>query len=572
MDEILSADDNDGNIFNGTPHDDQICDAFVNDHNIYGSYLAGNLNITNDIITENGKSLTIIPGTNLNFTNGASLTIGNYGTLTANGTAAAPITFDFVSPNSTTQNGIKFTTNISMGTINYCQIRNAYRGIYENGVNIGIYNTAISGCTDGIYLYSSNPTIQDCNIHNNSTGINLLHSSPVIKENYIQNNFTGIYCSSTSNPKIGNPSTQIGNQISGNSYGIIVFNNALPIVGNSTYGGYNNLVNSSYNLLNTTQGYVYAQNNWWGSSNPANFLISGGSVSYSPYRTSAVSIPTTPLSKTSGGNPESVKEKEVPMAAELDKAYSLAYSGSIEEARAICLNLVNNYPDYAVSYNALNLLKETYPENELTSRENTYQSLFNSKSKKDIYALAGLMLADLDKENKLKQIDEVIENYKGESIVELALFDKLVYYSFELQDNEKARAISNELDKQFPNSQGSIEGHKILGDEKYFGKIAMQKDNSQIVEENPAEFGLFDNYPNPFNPSTIIKYQLPMSSMVNLKIFNILGQEVATLVNETQAAGKHEVKFTANNLSSGIYFVKISAGSFNKVKKIMLAK
>ncbi|NLT50359.1 MAG: T9SS type A sorting domain-containing protein, partial [Ignavibacteria bacterium] len=357
------------------------------------------------------------------------------------------------------------------------------------------------------------------------------------------------------------------------TYGIIVFNNALPIVGNSTYGGYNNIINSNTNLLNTTSGYVYAQNNWWGSSNPANFLISGGPVSYSPYRTSSVNVPQPALSKINGGNPEEpVKEKEVPMVAELDKAYSLAYSGNIEEARAICLNLVNDYPDYAVSYNALNLLKETYTENELTSKENAYKSIFNSKSKKDLYALAGLMLADLDKENKLKQIDEVIENYKGESIVELALFDKLVYYTFELQDIEKAREISDELDKQFPNSQGAIEGHKILGDEKYFGKNAMQKDNSQIVKETPAEFGLFDNYPNPFNPTTIIKYQLPMSSMVNLKVFNILGQEVATLVNETQEAGKHEVRFTANNLSSGVYFVNISAGSFNQVKKIMLAK
>jgi len=221
--------------------------------------MGGQIAINTSITVMSGVTLTIAPGTNLTFNNGVSLTVGSYGTLTANGTAASPITFDFVSPNATTQNGIKFTTNMSMGNINYCQIRNAYRGIYENGVSIGIYNTAISGCTDGIYLYGSSPTIQDCNIHNNSTGINLLYSSPVIKESYIQNNNTGIYCSSNSNPKIGNPSTQIGNQISGNSYGVIVFNNALPIVGNSTYGGYNNLVNDSYNLLNTTQGYVYAQ-------------------------------------------------------------------------------------------------------------------------------------------------------------------------------------------------------------------------------------------------------------------------------------------------------------------------
>ncbi|NLT50679.1 MAG: matrixin family metalloprotease, partial [Ignavibacteria bacterium] len=112
-----------------------------------------------------GATITVTPGTNLTFNNGASLIVSSYGMLTANGTSTLPITFDFISPNATTQNGIKFTTNMSMGNISYCKIQNAYRGIYENGVNVNITNTAISGCTDGIYLYSSNPTIQDCNIH-----------------------------------------------------------------------------------------------------------------------------------------------------------------------------------------------------------------------------------------------------------------------------------------------------------------------------------------------------------------------------------------------------------------------
>ena len=83
---------------------------------------------------------------------------------------------------------------------------------------------------------------------------------------------------------------------------------------------------------------------------------------------------------------------------------------------------------------------------------------------------------------------------------------------------------------------------------------------------------LSQNYPNPFNPSTAISYQLSAVSQTTLKVFNILGQEVATLVNEVQQAGVHTVNFNANNLSSGIYFYQLHAGNFVETKKMVLMK
>jgi hypothetical protein len=254
--------------------------------------LTSNQTVSSNLTVPSGVTLKINPSLTLTFNSGAKLIVN--GMLNAVGTSSNPITFNFGSPNSSTQNGIVLNSG-SNGTINYCQIRNAYRGIYENNVSVNITNSAISSCTDGIYLYTSNPVIQDCNIHNNSNaGINLTYSgsSTSIKENYIQNNGTGIYCSTNSQPVIGNSSTQVGNFINNNSYGIIVANNAIPVVGSSSNGGYNNLINSTNNILNTTNNTVYAQNNWWGTTNPANFLISGGPVTYSPYRSTAASIPT----------------------------------------------------------------------------------------------------------------------------------------------------------------------------------------------------------------------------------------------------------------------------------------
>ena len=99
----------------------------------------------------------------------------------------------------------------------------------------------------------------------------------------------------------------------------------------------------------------------------------------------------------------------------------------------------------------------------------------------------------------------------------------------------------------------------------------------------PAEFILEQNYPNPFNPSTKIRFTIPsviatppergkQSQIVSLKVYDILGREVAALVNEEKTAGSYEIEFNASKLSSGIYFYKIQAGSFTETKKMILMK
>ena len=88
----------------------------------------------------------------------------------------------------------------------------------------------------------------------------------------------------------------------------------------------------------------------------------------------------------------------------------------------------------------------------------------------------------------------------------------------------------------------------------------------------PASFRLMQNYPNPFNPSSTIIFELPRESFVSLKVYNALGQEVATLVNEKREAGKHEVKFNAATLPSGVYYYRLTGSGFTDVKKLMLIK
>ncbi len=92
------------------------------------------------------------------------------------------------------------------------------------------------------------------------------------------------------------------------------------------------------------------------------------------------------------------------------------------------------------------------------------------------------------------------------------------------------------------------------------------------VETVPTEFALYQNYPNPFNPSTLIKYEVPEKSFVSIRVYDLLGEELATLVNEEKSAGSYDVNFDAGQLSSGFYIYTIKAGNFTSTKKMMLMK
>jgi len=88
----------------------------------------------------------------------------------------------------------------------------------------------------------------------------------------------------------------------------------------------------------------------------------------------------------------------------------------------------------------------------------------------------------------------------------------------------------------------------------------------------PATYSLDQNYPNPFNPSTTIRYELPSSSHVRISVFNVLGQVIATLVDEVQDAGYKSVVWKAGNVASGVYFYRLQSASFVQTRKMLLQR
>ena len=144
-------------------------------------------------------------------------------------------------------------------------------------------------------------------------------------------------------------------------------------------------------------------------------------------------------------------------------------------------------------------------------------------------------------------------------------------------------AVSNDADDILLTAPLADSLRSDAGAIYFYGEFTPTSLNDET--ELPTEFSLSQNYPNPFNPTTKIKYSIPTppksspfakdrteEGFVTLKIYDILGNEVATLVNEEQAPGYYEVEFNASRFSSGVYFYRLNAGSFNQVHKMLLLK
>jgi hypothetical protein len=128
--------------------------------------------------------------------------------------------------------------------------------------------------------------------------------------------------------------------------------------------------------------------------------------------------------------------------------------------------------------------------------------------------------------------------------------------------------------------QQTMDGGYIIAGRTYdYNDAFLVKTNADGIvtwvldrKTTPGKLTLEQNYPNPFNPITTIVYNVAQAGLITLKIFNILGQEVATLVNELQIAGTYRVLWQGENFPSGVYFYRLQAGPVNETKKLILLK
>ncbi len=148
------------------------------------------------------------------------------------------------------------------------------------------------------------------------------------------------------------------------------------------------------------------------------------------------------------------------------------------------------------------------------------------------------------------------------------MYDLLTYYAEIEEDLTKANEYYARMKEAYPEEDltkfAGIDLGENLGD--------IKKGSVTETKQIPKEYNLSNAYPNPFNPTTKIRYSIPQDGFVKIIVYDILGREVVTLVNEYKPAGEYEVEFTAKGLSSGMYFYKIESGNFMAVKKMLLVK
>ena len=358
--------------------------------------------------------------------------------------------------------------------------------------------------------------------------------------------------------------------------------------GNSHEFGFNSFRRPCTDYIYSEYPYLYAQFNYWEGFNcledfekfPSNMIVLPAFIYDQNPPLNQGYIHDDYKEKESGiflkGNVvENNKSIEkIHGIEELDQATQLLFSKKYDEALPELHKLVDNYRDGFVGKRALvfieNVLTETYRNEEILPMLNSY-SIDDSKVTQFAEYRKGYQYLHLGEYDKGIEIMKGIEFSEEDADLRQArLYDLGVAYHNLLDKKEEAYYYFNELVKTYPDCQLTKVATTFYGDEYgLYENSTIDKDKEIAV---PTETKLFPNYPNPFNPSTVIKYQLSDASQISLKVYDVMGREVATLVNSFQEQGVYNVTFNANGLASGIYLYKLNAGGKQLINKMLLMK
>jgi hypothetical protein len=559
----------------------------------YNETWYGAVNLTGNVIVPSGITLNILPGTTITIPNGVSLT--SNGTLTANG-SSSPITF-----NLSGTGGINISGTTSNNSLLDCVTINNGAGVtFSNGSTASIYGSTLNNCTQGIYIYNAAPYIIANNIINpsqNGIYIDAPYSQPNINGNLIKSTTgssnVGIDVADNSIPWISS------NKIGGFNYGIYTGGSSVaqlmlpgfgnPIQNNLIYGNYdgvtaawggevlgaysngngsNNSIhgNTNNDLYSYQSGILYADFDYLGSS--PKIYNNGGAIYYTNTLGNDPWGNATPSIKQKNNSPKGnvIESFIIPnpivsdsSSTDLFTAFNLESKGNLSGAIIQYMSMLtkDSYADLAIT--ELFKLFKQYARTDILN----YFNIFPPTNKH--YPLVSKLIAD----NNLQT-----------GVFDKARFQKLFAYLNIKNDKTTAQQILSEiktlnLSTKDPQWTTQIQmAESILGNSNIaLDKSQADKASKNIESENtPTEYALSNNYPNPFNPTTIIEYQLPKNGFVSLKVYDILGRVVRTLVNENKTVGKYSVNFDASKLASGIYFYQLKSNGFSSIKKMILTK
>ena len=497
---------------------------------------SANFIVSSSVTVPSCVTLKIYPGANVTFAAGITVN-GNLETEGA--------TINFGSSTSLIVNGSATCSGTTFGSSGW------WDGIFVNGT------ADLSGC----YLFNSYANT----INGGSIIVSRTTFSPVFAGlNFLNSSSGGIYSN---------------NVFCGYDYDIYCDQTSYINAGDASNPGYNSFRGPFTHWYVSYPGTIYAQHNYWRGSPPTYpdivtnpTLPNDPNLSKSPgdeYKSEIES--GIFLQKTVVKNDEPVVEK-VPGIEELDEAMMLLYGEKYDEALVEMHRLVDKYSDGFVGKRALVFIEEILRKSE---RREEILPMLNS------YSVGKSKVAEFAHYRKSYQyrcsneIDQAIAIMKATEFSEenadlrqVRLADLGIIYHDYLDNKAEATIYFNELVKTYPESQLT----KAI--KRFYNVTGADYEKPETDKEiiAPTETKLFANYPNPFNPTTVIKYQLSEASLVSLKVYDVMGREVTTLVNSFQDKGSYDVTFNARGLSSGIYFYKLNTNGKQLINKMLLMK
>jgi len=604
-----------------------------NDVYVYGDLTVNSgvvLTINADVIVKEGVTFYVSPGAQLKFASGKKLTIN--GTLIAQGTSSNHITF--TSSNATPSvgdwYGIRFenSSNDANCVIRFCDIQYAQYGIYCNSASPTIKNNNITYNNYGLYLYYSSPSVETNSITNNSpVGIYGTHSSPYLYDNKISNNGTyGVKFYSLSVPYFYYNSFKqngaIGSYFEGYCYphfgdysnsdkGYNVFNNQIyatyfywytdPFLGattqyNESLGGYSTLNCYGYNIYASYNCVVYAHWNYWGASGPIKIFNSQSYVYPYPYLGfdpgGGSSLGKSSLLSQYNQSDDFVKGTYDPMKPNPNRlsdlwlwAHDLCITKQPKEAINIYQILISKFSSTEQAKHALVKIYHLYQDIGKSGLENYLNTLINSQDidenlKPTAYSLlAGTYFQNKDLNNAKQTCETIITKYPNTEHEKSALYD-LVFTSLnDFNDNTVAKSYLGQMKQKYPDDEMTFYACEALGEQVNW---SLAKRSYELPKEVtvvlPEKFALRGNYPNPFNPSTTIAFDLPEDSKVSLIIYDIAGREIVKLIDDRLPAGFRNVVWdgkdkTGQTVASGLYIYAMRTSSgFQASKKMVFVR
>lgn len=487
---------------------------------------------------------------------------------------------------------------------------------YQSGSAGSLSNCTINNATYGLHIYNTSPTLESNSVSNSMIYLNNSYSylddnyfndvqagylvyiyggSPSLENNTIEADeaLLTISTNNGSDPWFGRATPP-----SGNGFGLNVLINSseegegviwaeggsTPMLGyggaGPYYCGYNSILQSSfyYPAVAVGNSSIDAAWCWWGQyPAPACYgdVNTDDALNYNPGGGSSLN--------KAGSSPNSNGSEIADQPDEAQKLWQTAmeyyYKQEYKTAVSILRNIITYYPQTTSAYKSLNLLVRIGRLHKTINNEQTIDELLSIV--KDQTMRAGLKSKKVqlyrtenNYEKSIHLCNEIIEENPETIYERYALFDLFNLYQKDIRDTVLAANILDELIHKYPASELTLIARSDNGEEVFFSPSP--KPDAPLIQDQSAiavtQFGLMQNFPNPFNPRTKINFCLPEETLVSLTVYDITGRQVARLVNKVMKAGTYSIDFNGQHLSSGIYIYKIRAGNFSAIKRMLIVK